>query len=250
MLTKTSLLVLHRFPYSDSSLILKVLTPEYGILSVLVKGAKRKENVFKNALDPFAESEVVLNRTNRSEFCFFKETTLKEWFPALRENLVSNAMAQVMAEILLCFAPHGLPLLKEYALLRRMLYDLNAAALDTKQAQAMLSRFLFSLCEIWGFDFNMRRCGGCGNILQKPPTDFKEESGEVFCESCSYKLAAGRRADYLNDLFIISRGGVPLFPELAETGLLHYLKNHLGMQSKELQTISWLKEVRKICAVH
>ena len=42
---KTRAIVLHRFPYSDSSWIVKVLAEESGIVSFIVKGGKRKDGV-------------------------------------------------------------------------------------------------------------------------------------------------------------------------------------------------------------
>lgn len=39
---KTRAIVLHRFPYSDSSFIVKALTEESGIVSFIVKGGKKK----------------------------------------------------------------------------------------------------------------------------------------------------------------------------------------------------------------
>lgn len=42
MIVKSRAIVLHRFPYSDSSWIVKVLTQECGVVSFIVKGGKRK----------------------------------------------------------------------------------------------------------------------------------------------------------------------------------------------------------------
>lgn len=44
MSTRTLGFILHRFPFQDADLILKVFTPNHGVISVLAKGAKRSKS--------------------------------------------------------------------------------------------------------------------------------------------------------------------------------------------------------------
>jgi len=122
---KTRAIVLHRFPYSDSSWIVKALTEETGTVSFIVKGGKRKDSPFRGALDPLALCEIVYRENPNTELQFLKETSVINWHAHLRENLLALAKAQVMAEIVLRYAPAGVPLEGEFALLEEAL-----AALD------------------------------------------------------------------------------------------------------------------------
>lgn len=122
---KTRAIVLHRFPYSDSSWIVKALTEETGTVSFIVKGGKRKDSPFRGALDPLALCEIVYRENPNTELQFLKEASIINWHPHLRENLLALAKAQVMAEIVLRYAPAGVPLEGEFALLEEAL-----AALD------------------------------------------------------------------------------------------------------------------------
>lgn len=122
---KTRAIVLHRFPYSDSSWIVKALTEETGTVSFIVKGGKRKDSPFRGALDPLALCEIVYRENPNTELQFLKEASVINWHPHLRENLLALAKAQVMAEIVLRYAPAGIPLEGEFALLEEAL-----AALD------------------------------------------------------------------------------------------------------------------------
>ena len=122
---KTRAIVLHRFPYSDSSWIVKALTEETGTVSFIVKGGKRKDSPFRGALDPLALCEIVYRENPNTELQFLKEASVINWHPHLRENLLALAKAQVMAEIVLRYAPAGVPLEGEFALLEEAL-----AALD------------------------------------------------------------------------------------------------------------------------
>ncbi len=55
-LIRTFGFVLHRYPFQEMDLILKILTPELGVLSVLAKGAKRSKN--PAVFEPFQLIEV------------------------------------------------------------------------------------------------------------------------------------------------------------------------------------------------
>ncbi|MBI3574264.1 MAG: recombination protein O N-terminal domain-containing protein, partial [Gammaproteobacteria bacterium] len=45
--------VLHQSPYSETSLVLEVFTPEHGRVGVLAKGARRPGNSSRAFLKPF-----------------------------------------------------------------------------------------------------------------------------------------------------------------------------------------------------
>ena len=107
---KSRCITLHRFAYSDSSFIVKALTEECGVVSFIVKGAKRKESPFKGALDPLTLSEVVFRQNPSAELQFIKEASIINWRETLRASLMELAVAQVMAEIVLRYAPQGVPL--------------------------------------------------------------------------------------------------------------------------------------------
>ncbi len=253
MLTKTKVIVLHRFPYSDSSFIVKALSREMGVLSFLVKGGKKKESAFKGSLDPLAESEVVFNAAQKSELLFLREATLLEWHAPLRSNLEATAEAQVMVEVLLKFAPQGMPLESEFDSLEKALANLdlqqtNLSSSVSHLPSSHLARFLFELSDSFGFTMDLENCGECGAKLNGPPVDFREDTGDMLCRNCCFTVATGRRAEYLSDLQKVSRGQIPENASQTEAGILHYLRLHLGMQQKTLNSIAWLQEVRKICS--
>ena len=119
---KTRAIVLHRFPYSDSSFIVKALTEESGIVSFIVKGGKKKESPFRGALDPLALSEVVFRQNPNTDLQFIKEATLLDWRKNLRNDLLSTAKAQVMTEMILRYAPQGVPLQEEFERLEQAIF--------------------------------------------------------------------------------------------------------------------------------
>src|SRR5215211_7744366 len=59
-LLATEAIVLHSFDYLESSRILRIVTREAGVRSVLAKGARRSSRRFGSALDLFAQGSAQL----------------------------------------------------------------------------------------------------------------------------------------------------------------------------------------------
>ena len=264
---KTRAIVLHRFAYSDSSFIVKALTEECGVVSFIIKGAKRKESPFKGALDPLALSEVVFRQNPNTELQFIKEASIVNWHGTMRQSLLNLAVAQVMAEIVLRYAPPATPIPEEFALLERALAEFDsptAAAGDSSapgavnapgvsSADSVFSRWLLDICDLWGYHLELGVCSRCEKVLTEPAADFFPESGALICKHCQGVQSARARAETLQGLWELNRmqntAGNP--PErlsgrvFVENALLSYLRNHIGFL-KEIHSLSWLQEVRKL----
>ena len=266
---KTRAIVLHRFAYSDSSFIVKALTEECGVVSFIIKGAKRKESPFKGALDPLALSEVVFRQNPNTELQFIKEASIIDWHGELRNSLMNLAVAQVMAEIVLRYAPPATPIPEEFALLEQALKEFDSPTADTSasgavngtsapgktSAESVFSRWLLDICDLWGYHLELGVCSRCEKVLTEPAADFFPESGALICKHCQGVQSARARAETLQGLWELNLAQNN--PEQAlqkltgrvfvENALLSYLRNHIGFL-KEIHSLSWLQEVRKLCS--
>lgn len=282
MIIKSRCIVLHRFPYSDSSWIAKALTEECGVVSFIIKGGKRKESPFRGALDPLSLSEVVFNQNPQkssgtgSDLTFIKEATLLNWHGNLRADLLNQATAQVMAEIVMRYAPQGIPLQDEFQLLQQALQDLDAVQATSTQPQAgksdatdgiqadsgIFARWLLDTCDLWGYHLDLDSCSRCERALTEPAADFHPESGGLICRSCLGVDNPRARRETLLGLWQLRGGSVQskvLGPtaglagglsgrEFVENALLAYLRNHIGFL-KEIHSLQYLQEIRKLCLV-
>jgi DNA repair protein RecO (recombination protein O) len=255
---KTRAIVLHRFAYSDSSFIVKALTEECGVVSFIIKGAKRKESPFKGALDPLALSEVVFRQNPAKELQFIKEASIIDWHGELRNSLLNLAVAQVMAEIVLRYAPPATPIPEEFALLKQALAEFDSPAASEKDqlsADSVFSRWLLDICDLWGYHLELGVCSRCEKVLTEPAADFFPESGALICKQCQGVQSARARAETLQGLWELNL--MQNTPEqtlqkltgrvFVENALLSYLRNHIGFL-KEIHSLSWLQEVRKLCS--
>lgn len=270
---KSRAIVLHRYAYSDSSWIVKALTEECGIVSFIVKGGKRKESPFKGALDPLALSEVVFRQNPNTELQFVKEATLLDWHKDMREDLLKTAKAQVMTEIVLRYAPAGIPLEGEFALLENALATLSLPAnkapdikpsadnapeskpsesvfADIKPSadntSSIFARWLLDICDLWGYTLDMHTCSRCGHPIEGAPADFHPETGAFVCNSCLGVESPRARKETLDGFYALRTGnGDIAHPEFTENALLAYLRNHIGFL-REINSLKFLNEARKL----
>ena len=271
-MVKTQAIVLHRFAYSDSSFIVKALTEECGVVSFIIKGAKRKESPFKGALDPVARSEVVFRQNPNAELQFIKEASIIDWHGELRNSLLNLAVAQVMAEIVLRYAPPATPIPEEFALLKQALAEFDSPTGTTSDtavtsapgsvnspantsADSVFSRWLLNICDLWGYHLELGVCSRCEKVLTEPAADFFPESGTLICRHCQGVQSARARAETLQGLWELNlaQNNPEQAPQkltgrvFVENALLSYLRNHIGFL-KEIHSLSWLQEVRKLCS--
>ena len=240
---KSRAIVLHRYAYSDSSWIVKALTEECGIVSFIVKGGKRKESPFKGALDPLALSEVVFRQNPNTELQFIKEATLIEWRKNLREDLLALAKAQAMAEIVLRYAPQGVPLQAEFQLLEKATAALDSPPETPKQN--IFARWLLDTCDAWGYSLDLATCSRCGKILDAPPADFIPETGAVICKECLGVGSSHMREDTSFGIWNLLTNNEIVHPQYVENALLSYLRKHIGFL-KEIKSLQFLNETRKL----
>ena len=261
---KTRAIVLHRFPYSDSSWIVKVLAEESGIVSFIVKGGKRKDSPFKGALDPLSLSEIVYRENPNTELQFLKEASVIEWHPHLRENLLDSAKAQVMTEIVLRYAPAGVPLEGEFALLENALREFDTAGNSPEQDSPSISpeqdaapsvpagntsgifaRWLLDTCDLWGYSLDLQTCSRCNRTFLEPAADFHPETGAFVCKGCIGVETPRARPETLLGFWNLRTGGTIERPEFTENALLAYLRNHVGFM-REINSLKFLNETRKL----
>jgi len=255
---KTRAIVLHRFPYSDSSFIVKALTEESGIVSFIVKGGKKKESPFRGALDPLALSEVVFRQNPNTELQFIKEATLLDWHKNLRNDLLSIAKAQVITEMILRYAPQGVPLQEDFERLEQALSEFNetceisATSAESPSIKAahthksnIFAQWLLDTCDMWGYNLDLETCCRCGRTLNKPAADFFPETGGFVCEACLGVERPRARTETLQGLWALRNGERIEHPEFTENALLAYLRHHIGFL-KEIHSIKFLNETRKL----
>ena len=102
MQVTTKAIVLTSIKYGDTSLIVKIFTESDGLKSYLLRGilASKKGKVRKALFQPLTQLELVANHRNKGSLESIKEAKLNYHYQTLQTNIVKNAMALFLAEML------------------------------------------------------------------------------------------------------------------------------------------------------
>ena len=87
MIETSSGLILRTRPLTESSLIVQWLTPDFGRLATVAKGARRAKSSLRGKLDLFYEADFSFVRSRRSELHTLREVNLRKAHLALRKEL-------------------------------------------------------------------------------------------------------------------------------------------------------------------
>ncbi len=174
-------LILHAFAYGDTSRILRLLTPEYGLRSVIAKGARSPRSRFGGMLEPFTEGEAQFILRPGRDLLTLSGFSLVRSRQAIGRDLASFTGASLVAEFILRFA------LEEA---NPGLYDTVGAAFDRLAAEdedaagTALAR-IWNLITLFGFRPEMMNCVHCGrSIGDDEASRFDPEAGGVACLRC------------------------------------------------------------------
>jgi DNA repair protein RecO (recombination protein O) len=87
MIASATGLILRRRPLTETSLIVSWLTPDFGRIATVAKGARRPKSPFAGKLDLFYLADLSFQRSRRSELHTLREVSLLETHSALRQEL-------------------------------------------------------------------------------------------------------------------------------------------------------------------
>src|ERR1051325_4391003 len=185
----TEAFVLHSFDYLESSRIIRILTREVGLRSVLARGAKRSAKRFGAALDLFvqrtAELEIKPGR-DRDTLSSFDVVRTRA---AIGLDLARFSGAAALSELILRFAQDDTdPDLFE---ITTDAFDRIAAG-DGPVARDAAIAGAWRILAALGFEPSLDQCAECQrDIEDNEVVLFNHASGGVVCEGCAREARVG-----------------------------------------------------------
>ena len=192
---RTSGIILHKIPYSESSVILKTYTRESGLISLMAKGAKRPKSKFRGLLDLFTEYELLYREKNNNTIITLQEASFEKQFTNIAKNIQKQSLANIFLEIYLrhLYGPEqSAPL---YESLENNLADLNVRQFPPANAPLYLCDFLLQFCGLMGFKPQFVTCIHCQEHPSITGCTFDLEMGGPICLNC--KLKSRFRSNHL-----------------------------------------------------
>ena len=145
MIESATGLVLRTYPLTDTSLIVHWLTPNFGRIATVAKGARRPKSPFLGKLDLFYLADFSFTRSRRSDLHTLREVNLRETHPALRRDLGWLQQASYCAMLIQQSTEAETPLPAVFELMRDLLGHL---AKQPPQPQTMFAFELKLLNEL------------------------------------------------------------------------------------------------------
>lgn len=186
----TDAIVLHAFDYLESSRILKLVTREGGVRSVLARGARNSRRRFGSALDLFAQGTAELQTKPGRDLDTLSSFDVTRARPQLASHLARFAGAGTIAELTLRFA-------RDVA--DPGLYDAVAAALDAIAVAPPERAPDVTLAGAWrilgelGLAPTIDHCAECHAAVDlESPAIFSHPAGGVVCARCGHLARGGR----------------------------------------------------------
>ena len=190
-LLATDAVVLHAFDYMETSRILRLVTREAGVQSVLAKGARRAQRKYGSALDLFAEGAAQLYTKEGRDLHTLSSFDVTRARPELAEDLGRFTGAAAVAELTLRFSPRDES--------HPALYDAVVAVFDALgRAEAGRTREV-GVAGTWrligelGFAPALDACSAChADVPRDEPAMFSHPAGGVLCARCARTVPGSR----------------------------------------------------------
>jgi DNA repair protein RecO (recombination protein O) len=232
-LVSTLSIVLSSLRYSESSKIVRLATREYGVQSVIAKGALRPKSRFGAALQLLSEGQAQLLLKEHRELHVLTAFDLKRLHVGLATDLERYASACALAEVMLRFAPPD-PHPESFDVLQHALGQLEAA--PSAELDAMGFRVLWQLVCVLGFEPSLDSCVIDGAPLAgEGPLPFSTQDGGALCPACAAHHGASQLpAQARADLLTLLDAAAPLPSLDTRHGAAHrrllarYIQYHLG----------------------
>lgn len=117
-------IILRTQPLTETSVIVNWLTPNFGRIATVAKGARRPKSPFLGKLDLFYEADFSFNRARRGDLHTLREVSLRKANSALREDILKLRQAAYAAAFVAQTTETETPLSHIYILFGQFLESL------------------------------------------------------------------------------------------------------------------------------
>jgi DNA repair protein RecO (recombination protein O) len=180
MLVSTPAIVLHAFPYGDTSKIARLATRDHGVQSVIAKGALRPRSPFGACLQSLSAGTARFYLRPHRELHTLAGFDVGDQHAALAADVPRFAAAQALAELVLRFA-EAEPQPDVFQALSQGLDALCAASPERAPYDALTALWL--VVGVLGFSPTVDSCVRCGGALGERAA-FSLPEGGLLCPRC------------------------------------------------------------------
>lgn len=208
-------IVLHAFDYLETSRILRLITRESGMQSVVARGARRPKSRFGTALDLFAQGAAQFSTRRGRELHTLTAFDVTNARPALANNFERFTGAAAIAELAARFGgdeQHP----EVFEAVEFALDALTTASFDEAGERALAGAW--RVVGALGFTPALEICASChADVPLGSPAPFAARAGGILCRQCEPLTKSTRTlpADAREALVLWHSGGSARLSDVA-----------------------------------
>ena len=239
-------IVLRRYPYRETSVIVSCLTDRYGKLKGLVKGLRQQPSRRRSAMEPMTVNRIVFYDTHTSQIHLISQCELLSPLTALQHDLETVHAAALCVDLTDTVIPLNEPQPAVYRLLKSALERLAVAGSDPA---VIRTHFIVRFLRLAGFQPQVDECTGCGSAVHQTGY-WSAQQGGLLCPQCLHEDPKAEPVlhDMLETLERLSESDQPVALDAhALPGLRRRLDEFLRWRlDKPLKTLAgWTPDSRR-----
>ncbi|MFA5090373.1 MAG: DNA repair protein RecO [Candidatus Omnitrophota bacterium] len=223
-LQKAEAIVLNKYDFRETSLIVNFYTRQFGKLSGLLKGFRREHGKFASTLEPFSYNEIIFYHKRNSDLHLVSQCDLRYNFDAVRQDVSRAGLSNLMMELVNTVMPAE----EE----NEEVFELSILALreieKIRDPHKIITAFNIKMLALSGFKPHFDSCVCCGSKISGQ-AKFSFSFGGLLCPRCCLRDKSARN---------IYRGTVATILHIERNDFLHALKLGMNPQiKKELELV-------------
>lgn len=183
---KTTGIILKRTPFGEADRLVKILSPEFGLIRAMVPGARKYTSKLSGRSELFVVNDLLIVK-GRSLDQIIQADILKS-YPRLSKNLGKLAASQYLAELVLSIALEQQPQWELYELLNEHLHRLEEISSD-QSLHSHLAQGVLHILVLAGISPQVHTCCLTGETLSANFSNPHWRVGLSFKEGGLIKLA-------------------------------------------------------------
>lgn len=244
---KTIAIVVRIIEFSESSCIVTLMTRDFGKITVLAKGARRRKSPFEGALDLLSISRIVFLHKKSESLDLMTEARLERRFRSASIDLDRLYAGMYVVELLTAMTDEGDPHPELYDFAEQSIQriDEGVSLADT------LIRFELGSLSTLGHKPMLDHCVSCGRFkaTESKAVHFGLKAGGILCSSCrpgNKSVVELTETTWKNLIRLGQMNGSDELDQIVTGGEIrqfmnNYISHHLGFQPRLQKYITGIK---------
>jgi DNA repair protein RecO (recombination protein O) len=176
---KTEVLVLNKWDFRETSLIVNFYSRDFGKMSGILKGIRTDPSKFASTLEPFSCNDIVFYKKANTALHLVSQCDIKDNFSMLRSSIAKIGVASYMMELIGALMPLEDANPEVFDLATTCLRELEI----NDNPEKIMTIFKIKMLAFSGFKPHFDSCVSCGDRINSH-SKFSFVLGGLLCAKC------------------------------------------------------------------